>query len=81
MALLGAEIVGVPYPTRSEVASRFGLTKSQMTNVVAAGVELGFLSVSNVTAHPTQAMREGNTDWVAVALAFLHHHLHPASVQ
>lgn len=79
MALLAAEMDGLPYPTRSEVALRFGLTKSQVTNVVTAGVELGFLSLSNGAAHPTEAMRIANSDWVAAALAFLHHHLHSAA--
>jgi hypothetical protein len=81
MALLVAEMDGLPYPTRSEVATRFGLTKSQVTKVVAAGEELGFLAVTDGVAQPTDAMREGNTDWVAVALAFLHHHLHPVDGQ
>lgn len=80
MSLLVAEMDGLPPPGRSEVAARYGLTKSQVAKVVVAGVELGFLSTIDGVAHPTAAMREGNAEWVAVALAFLHHHLHPLKV-
>jgi len=74
-AMLVAEMNGRPYPSRSEVAAQFALTKSQVAQVIAAGVELGFVTVDAGVAQPTDAMREGNADWTAVALAFLHHHL------
>lgn len=77
MALLAAEMAGLAYPTRAEVAEQFGLTKSQVSQLVATGVEMGFFSITSGVVHPTQALREGHNDWVAVALAFLHHHLRP----
>jgi len=78
MSLLVAEMEDQPYPRRSEIASRFGLTKSQVSQVIAAGTKLGFLAVTKGVTQPTDAMRQGNADWTAVALAFLHHHLRPA---
>ncbi|MET3900041.1 DNA-binding MarR family transcriptional regulator [Devosia sp. UYZn731] len=80
MSLLVAEMDGLPFPSRAEVAERFGLTKSQVTQLVATGVEMGFLSIRNGTTHPTDALREGHSEWVAVALAFLQHHLQPEAI-
>lgn len=77
MSLLAAEMSGLAYPTRSEVAAQFGLTKSQVSQVVATGVEMGFFVIRSGVTQPTPALREGHADWVAVALAFLDHHLHP----
>ncbi|SMQ66242.1 hypothetical protein SAMN06295905_1431 [Devosia lucknowensis] len=75
MALLIAEMEGKPNPSRGEIAARYGLTKSQVALVISAGVELGFISLENGSARPTDALRDGNADWTAVALAFLHYHL------
>lgn len=77
MSLLAAEMAELPYPTRSEVAEQFALTKSQVSQLVATGVEMGFFAITEGVTHPTDALREGHADWVAVALAFLNHHLRP----
>ena len=77
MALLVAEMDDLPPPSRAEVAVQFGLTKSQVAQLVVTGVEMGFLTTRNGATYPTEALRVGHSEWVAVALAFLGHHLRP----
>lgn len=78
MALLIAEMDGEPAPSRSEVARRYGLTKSQVTTLIATGQEMGFLTVDKGVPMPTDSLRQNHAEWVALSLAFLGHHLWPS---
>jgi hypothetical protein len=60
MALLLSEMERAPMPSRSEVANSFGLTKSQVNQLVATGIEMGFLTTHKGVAHPIEALREGH---------------------
>jgi hypothetical protein len=77
MGLLLAEIDGLPTPSRAEIAARYGLTKSQVNQLIVAGQAAGLLTVEAGMPRPTNALRDGHSEWVALSLAFLGHHLWP----
>lgn len=77
MALLIAEMDGERPPSRTEIAQRYGLTKSQVTKLVVYGEEIGLLTVADGIATPTDALRHNHAEWVALSLAFLDHHIWP----
>lgn len=77
MGLLLAEIDGLPTPSRAEIAARYGLTKSQVNQLIIAGQSAGLLEVEAGVPRSTKALRDGHSEWVALSLAFLGHHLWP----
>ena len=83
MALLLAEADNVPSPGRAELAKRYGLTKSQVNQLVSSGIAAGLLGVDKPAGrvHATSALREGHSEWVSISLAFLGHHLAPAATK
>ncbi|SMQ58599.1 hypothetical protein SAMN06295905_0105 [Devosia lucknowensis] len=77
MGLLVADAQGQPPLSRSEMASRYGLTKSQVTQLIAMGEQKGLMLVRNGVPMPTDLLRKNHAEWVALSLAFLGHHLLP----
>lgn len=75
MALLIAEWKGQQPPSRAEMAENFGLTKSQVTQLLATGQTHGLIEIESGLPRSTPALRSGQAQWVAFALAFLGHHI------
>ena len=75
LGLLGAEAQGLPTPSRTQLAARFGLSKSQVTHVVAMGRELGLYTVEDGLVIPTDLLREQHAEFAALCLVFLEPHM------
>ena len=76
IALVLAAIQGAPAPSRSAIAKRFGLSKTQVTRVLTAGTEQGFFTLDGDGVPAlTRAAREGYDRWVALELAFYAAHM------
>lgn len=78
MALLIAQMNNEPSPSRSEIARRYGLSKSQVTQLIATGEEMGFFTVDKGVASATPSLQQNHAQWVALSLAFLGHHIWPS---
>ena len=79
IALVLTAIKGAPVPSRSAIAKRFGLSKTQVTRVLTAGAAQGFFTLdSDGAAALTRAAREGYDRWVALELAFYAAHMQPS---
>jgi len=73
--LLGA-LTGSPVDSRAALARQFGLSKSQVADVIAAGVGLGYFSLDpTALPTPTPALRDHLTRWISIELAFMARHL------
>ncbi|HEX2841160.1 hypothetical protein [Hyphomicrobium sp.] len=56
---------------RAQVAKRFGLSKTQVSSVIAEGAEIGFLTVDGSGAPAsTDYLRESYANWISIELAF-----------
>lgn len=78
LAVMIAKFQGTPVPSRSQVAKRFGLSKTQVSTVIAEGAEIGFLTVdlSGIPA-PTDHLHESYAKWISIELAFYARHMQP----
>jgi DNA-binding MarR family transcriptional regulator len=77
MALLLSELEGNAPASRSDIATRYGLTKSQVNLLVTTGLEMKLVRLDNGVLRPTDRMRNEHAEWIALSLAFLGHHLWP----
>jgi hypothetical protein len=75
LGLLSAEARNLPRPSRAELAIRFGLSKSQITHLVAMGRELGLYSIEDGEVVPTDLLREQHAEFAALCLVFLEPHM------
>lgn len=76
-ALIAARADNVPAPSRQALSDRFGLSKSQVAQVIAAGRELGYVAVENGSPVATEQMAEDHAQWVALSFAYLGYHMWP----
>ncbi len=79
LAVMLSDIGSAPLPSRAQIAKRFGLSKTQVSNMVAEGTELGFFSVDE-TGIPgaTTHLRDSYTRFISIELAFYARHMQPA---
>lgn len=76
LAVMLADIDKTPVPSRAHIAKRFGLTKTQVSNVIAEGERLGFLGLDNAgVPSPTPRLRDDYTRWISIELAFYARHM------
>lgn len=75
LGLLSAESQGLPRPSRAELVARFGLSKSQVTHLVATGRDLGLYTIDKGEVAPTDRLREQHAEFAALCLAFLEPHM------
>jgi hypothetical protein len=70
---------GTPVPSRAAIANKFGLSKTQVGNVMATGERLGFFTLDG-TGVPaaTQHLRDTYASWISIELAFYARHMQPA---
>jgi DNA-binding MarR family transcriptional regulator len=76
LAVMLADMDGAPVPSRADIAKRFGLSKTQVTNVLAAGEAQGFfvLDAAGVPA-ATPHLRDVYRRWISIELAFYARHM------
>lgn len=76
LVVMLADIDGTPLPSRAAIARRFGLSKTQVSNVMAAGEAIGFftLDAAGVPA-ATPHLRETFAKWISIELAFYAQHM------
>lgn len=79
LAIMLSDIDSTPLPSRAQIAKRFGLSKTQVLNMVAEGTELGFFSADE-TGVPcaTPYLRESFGRFISIELAFYARHMQPA---
>jgi hypothetical protein len=75
LGLLSAEAQGLPPPSRTELATRFALSKSQITFLVGMGKDLGLYTVDGGEVTPTDSLREQHAEFAALCLVFLERHM------
>ena len=78
LAVMQAEFDDVPLPSRAALARRFGLSKTQVTKIIAEGVALGFFSTDPAAVpSSTTELREEYRRWISLELAFYARHMQP----
>lgn len=76
LAVMLAHIDNTPVPSRAHIARRFGLTKTQVSNVIAEGERLGFLTLDGAgVPAPTPRLHADYTRWISIELAFYARHM------
>jgi hypothetical protein len=79
LAIMLSDISGTPLPSRAQIAKRFGLSKTQVSNMIAEGTELGFFSADTTgTPCATPYLRYSYARFISIELAFYARHMRPA---
>lgn len=79
LAVMLADIESTPLPSRAHIAKRFGLSKTQIFNVIVEGARLGFLILDDAgIPSPTPRLRDSYRRWISIELAFYARHMRPA---
>jgi hypothetical protein len=79
LAIMLADIDSTPVPSRAGLAKAFGLSKTQVSNVLIAGEALGYFTLDDAgVPAATQHLRDSFGRWVSHELAFYAHHMQPA---
>lgn len=76
LAVILAGTDGTPMPSRARIAKRYGLSKTQVTNVIGEGERIGYFAVdaAGIPA-TTQKLREDFSRWISIELAFYARHM------
>jgi hypothetical protein len=79
LSVMLADIDSTPVPSRAAIAKKYGLSKSQIGNILVDGEAKGFftLEASGVPA-ATQHLRDSYASWISIELAFYARHMQPA---
>ena len=76
LATMLADMDKTALPSRAHIAKRYGLTKTQVSNVIAEGEKLNFLTVEAAgTSTPTMHLRDSYHRWISIELAFYARHM------
>lgn len=79
LAVMQARFDDAAVPARAQIARRFGLSKSQVTNIINDGMRLGyFTEETRGQLLPTPHLREDYGRWISIELAFYARHMTPA---
>lgn len=79
LSVMLSDIDGTPLPSRGQVAKRFGLSKTQVSNMIAEGTGLGFFSTDESgIPRPTTYLRDSYARFISIELAFYARHMQPA---
>jgi len=79
LAVMLSDIDSTPLQSRAQIAKRFGLSKTQVSNMVAEGTKLGFFSADEMGAPcATAHLRESYARFISIELAFYARHMQPA---
>jgi hypothetical protein len=81
LSIMLADIDGTPVPSRAAIAKKFGLSKTQVSNVLVTGERLGFFTLDDAgVAAATQHLRDTYASWISIELAFYARHMQPNSL-
>ena len=79
LAVMLSDINGTPLPSRAQIAKRFGLSKTQVSNMIAEGSRLGFFATDETGApRATTYLRDSYGRFISIELAFYARHMRPA---
>ena len=79
LAIMLSDIGGTPLPSRAQIAKRFGLSKTQVSNMIAEGTELGFFAADETgTPCATAHLRLSYARFISIELAFYARHMRSA---
>ena len=79
LSVMLADIDGTPVPSRAAIANRFGLSKTQVSNVLTVGEAKGFFTLDGAgVPAATQRLRDNYASWISIELAFYARHMQPA---
>src|SRR5258708_24507759 len=67
LSVMLADIDGTPMPSRAAIAKRFGLSKTQVSNVLAIGEAGGFFTLDDAgVPAATQYLRDSYRRWISI---------------
>ena len=76
MGIMSAYLEGAPVPSRAQIARRFGLSKTQVSSIIADGARLGYFEVDSVgVPAPTLRLQGDFARWISILLAFCVRHM------
>ena len=76
LSVILAEIDATPMPSRARIAKRYGLSKTQVTNVINEGGRTGYFAVDAAgTPAATQKLHDDFSRWISIELAFYARHM------
>ncbi len=79
LAVMLSDIDGTPLSSRAQIAKRFGLSKTQVSNMIAEGSRLGFFATDEAgTPRATSYLRNSYGRFISIELAFYARHMRPA---
>jgi hypothetical protein len=79
LSVMLADIDGTPVPSRAAIAKKFGLSKTQVSNVMTIGEARGFFTLDDAgVPAATQYLRDSYGGWISIELAFYARHMQPA---
>jgi hypothetical protein len=79
LTIMLSDIDSTPLPSRGHISRRFGLSKTQVSNLLIEGTERGYFSMDETeTPRATAHLRESYARFVSIELAFYARHMRPA---
>lgn len=79
LSVMLSDIDGTPLPSRARTAKRFGLSKTQVSNMIVEGTGLGFFTTDKAgIPAATTYLRDSYARWISIELAFYARHMRPA---
>jgi hypothetical protein len=77
-AALLSSFDATPFPSRDRLARRFGLSKTQVSSIIAEGAKLGYFELdADGTPAPSPRLHEEYGRWVSIDLTFYARHMPP----
>lgn len=82
LAVMLTDIDATPLPSRARIARRFGVSKTQVSKVVAEGARIGFFATDEAgVPAATPRLRDSYGRWISIELAFYARHMRPSGAQ
>lgn len=79
LAVMLSDIDSTALPSRAQIAKHFGLSKTQVSNILIEGTGRGYFSTDETeTPRATAHLRESYARFVSIELAFYARHMQPA---
>jgi DNA-binding MarR family transcriptional regulator len=77
-AIMLAHFAGATAPTRAKIAKRYGLSITQVANVITKGVTLGYFTLDDAAMPAATAKLDDDyRRWISIELAFFARHMQP----
>jgi hypothetical protein len=75
LAVVLAHLTGSSVPSQHQIAKRFGMSRRQVGNVMAAASSRGLFASARSGPVPTQALMASYRQWISIELAFYAQHM------